>query len=196
MNENFNEFSLPFNDFLIKYYGKKSIKGIEIGVETGLNAVKLLNTLNIEKLYLIDPYREYIEEMGGDRLKRNLQLSCRVNLLKSKRNLKNYKNIERIFEDSSDAIKDIKELCDFVYIDGNHSYDFVKKDIELYKDIIKKGGVIGGDDYIDKWFGVIKAVDEFIKKTGYTLYLEKYKVSTGKNELGYFYDQNWWIIKE
>jgi hypothetical protein len=72
----------------------------------------------------------------------------------------------------------------------------VKSDIDNYKNIVRKGGVIGGDDYIPRWFGVIKAVDEFINETGYTLYTEKYKVETGKTPEGWMFNYNWWVIKE
>ena len=36
---------------------------------------------------------------------------------------------------------------DFVYIDGNHDYDYVKKDLELYYPKLKGGGVLGGDNF-------------------------------------------------
>ena len=47
---------------------------------------------------------------------------------------------------SEDAVDDIPEKLDFVYIDGNHAYEYVKKDIGLYYPKLKKGGVIGGHD--------------------------------------------------
>ena len=54
---------------------------------------------------------------------------------------------------------------DFVYIDADHTYDMVKKDIELWLPLVKKGGVIGGHDYgfpdeAVRWGGVQRAVDE------------------------------------
>lgn len=49
---------------------------------------------------------------------------------------------------------------DFLYIDANHSYDGVKRDLELYIPKVKKGGVIAGHDYVENWVGVRKAVDE------------------------------------
>ncbi|MFP4121478.1 TylF/MycF/NovP-related O-methyltransferase [Coleofasciculus sp.] len=50
-------------------------------------------------------------------------------------------------------------------MDGNHLYEFVKKDLETYYPKVKTGGYITGDDYgaTQKWWedGVKKAVDEF-----------------------------------
>ena len=84
---------------------------------------------------------------------------------------------------------------DFVYIDANHAYDFVKEDIDLWYPKVKKGGYILGHDYLsldwyndpnyaenkkDKhiWdnqgnyiglFGVNPAVDEFCQRERYDL---------------------------
>lgn len=55
---------------------------------------------------------------------------------------------------------------DWVYIDGNHYYDYVKQDLEAWYPKIKKGGYLTGDDYF--WQdeqgvgGVEKAVQEFV----------------------------------
>ncbi|GAH48299.1 unnamed protein product [marine sediment metagenome] len=50
----------PFIDF-IKDQGKLNLIGAEIGVLYGINAKHLLQALNINKLYLIDPYIPYPE---------------------------------------------------------------------------------------------------------------------------------------
>lgn len=49
---------------------------------------------------------------------------------------------------------------DFIFIDANHTYEEVKKDIEAYLPKVKKGGVLAGHDYHPIWSGVIKSVDE------------------------------------
>jgi predicted O-methyltransferase YrrM len=79
--------------------------------------------------------------------------------------IKEYDNISLIQKTSDDAVSDFEdESFDFVYIDGIHTYDQVKKDIKNYLPLIKKGGVIGGHDYVKGWSGVIKAVDEVLGK--------------------------------
>jgi predicted O-methyltransferase YrrM len=51
---------------------------------------------------------------------------------------------------------------DFIYIDGMHTYEQVKKDIQNYLPFIKKGGFIGGHDYAENKRQVIDAVKEII----------------------------------
>jgi len=50
------------------------------------------------------------------------------------------------------------ESIDFGFLDGNHTYEHLKKDIELWYPKIKKGGILAGHDYT--WGGVARAVNE------------------------------------
>jgi hypothetical protein len=54
---------------------------------------------------------------------------------------------------------------DWIYIDGNHQYEFVKRDLEMFVPTVKRHGLIAGDDYgVPGWWedGVTKAIDEAI----------------------------------
>ena len=63
---------------------------------------------------------------------------------------------------------------DAVYIDGDHSYQGVKRDLSLAWRVVKEGGYICGHDYETNPektknhydFGVKRAVDEFCKSKG------------------------------
>lgn len=59
---------------------------------------------------------------------------------------------------------------DFVFIDANHTYEFVKNDLAAWLPKVKKGGIIAGHDYNPvSWPGVIKAVHEFFPKEKITI---------------------------
>jgi predicted O-methyltransferase YrrM len=140
----------------VKSKFNKKITGLEIGTDKGLNAFNMLNTIpNIEKLYLVDPYISYID---GDDKKKTMLTSKK----EAQRRLSCFSDrIEFIEKTSVEARKlNIKDL-DFIYIDGNHSYDFVKTDIKLWYETLKKDGVIGGDDFCVRFPGVCRAVIEF-----------------------------------
>jgi methyltransferase family protein len=54
---------------------------------------------------------------------------------------------------------------DWIYIDGNHQYEFVKQDLGVYLPKVKTNGLVAGDDYgVSGWWqdGVTKAVDEAV----------------------------------
>lgn len=59
---------------------------------------------------------------------------------------------------------------DLLYIDGDHSYEGVKRDFEMYKSLIKKGGIIAFHDIVpiknpefevDKFWNIIKDLYEY-----------------------------------
>lgn len=65
--------------------------------------------------------------------------------------------------DTSDGATDLfaDGLIEFVFIDADHSYDAVRRDIAAWLSKIRPGGVIGGHDYCKNSFpGVVQAVDE------------------------------------
>lgn len=76
--------------------------------------------------------------------------------------------IKLIRKKSIDALNDVSKNVDLVYIDGNHSYESVLEDIEVWEPKVRVGGIIAGHDYNKKssrhkaiFGGLIKAVDEY-----------------------------------
>ena len=66
---------------------------------------------------------------------------------------------------------------DWIYLDGDHSYEGVLNDLNSSRRVVKDGGIILGDDYAWPFQkhgkpGVTAAVDEFIKSTGLELVQE------------------------
>jgi SAM-dependent methyltransferase len=51
---------------------------------------------------------------------------------------------------------------DFVFIDGDHDYAAVRADIVAWLPLVKDGGVLAGDDFLDQWPGVQRAVRELL----------------------------------
>lgn len=52
-------------------------------------------------------------------------------------------------------------LVDMVFLDGDHRYDTVLRDLNKARELVRHGGLICGHDYgHDMWPGVKKAVDE------------------------------------
>ncbi len=49
-------------------------------------------------------------------------------------------------EETFNKVKNICTSFDFIFIDGDHSYDGVKKDFELYKNLLSPRGYIGFHD--------------------------------------------------
>lgn len=73
-----------------------------------------------------------------------------------------------VIGDSSTNLLKENGTFDYIYIDGDHDYQPVVKDLEAAHKKLEKGGVIVCDDYGNPC-GVKQAVDEFCEKYGYSL---------------------------
>lgn len=168
-------FPRPTTNFAREYFRGKPITGCEIGSFKGEHSKSMLKFLNIKKIYLIDPYAKYEDwKNSEDFYNEIMQAEIIV-----KKKLKKYEEkVVFIKKFSNKAVEDIS-LCDFIYIDGNHRYKYIKEDLKLYSKKIKEGGIIGGHD--TQILGVIKAVVEFAAKNpDYTLHIES---------------PDWWLVK-
>ena len=156
---------------LFSYLGFKV--GAEIGVDRGLYAEELSKTNPGVKLFCIDPWKTYSDY---DDFKDQRILD--INYKNTIKRLSPY-NCEIIKKSSVGAIKDFEnESLDFVYIDGNHAYDYALKDIRIWSPKVRTGGIVSGHDYI--WrnhrrdrFDVQKAVDLYVKENNKKLFMFK-----------------------
>jgi hypothetical protein len=169
--------------------GKKDLIGAEIGVYRGQHAREMLELLNIKTLILVDPWKDY-KEYKDKPLKEQVEGAYfdAKELLEKWDKVGLIHWIKNFSVEASEEIPD--NILDFVYIDGSHQYEFVIKDIEAWFPKVKEGGFIGGHDYIKKFPGVIKAVDEFCEKNGI-----KFETRDG-NKFPYYKDNaDWAFIK-
>ncbi len=151
----------PYGIFVEKIKKDQGLMGVEVGVRDGQNALYLLENKNIKTLFLVDPFLPY-----NDHEKPYTEAMQEDEYNKLVKNM--YQNEDRtiILKKTSGVAMEMfpDELFDFVYIDADHHYDFVKKDLEWFKKI-KHGGIIGGHDY-QGFAGedVFRAVNEFAQE--------------------------------
>lgn len=132
----------------------KELKMVEIGAYAGESTT--LFAQHFKEVITIDPFVNDYDPNDVTCQFMELELVYERFL----ENIKPYSNIKHIREISDHAIFQIDSKVDFVYIDGLHTYDQVKKDIANYKPLIKENGFIGGHDYHPVWQGVMDAINE------------------------------------
>lgn len=147
-------------------------KGVEVGVKEGHSSEALFRH-GVRFLWLVDPWEKYggyqeaaddpdgyWEGVYGTAMDRLSPWAGKHSTL-------------RMMSDK--AVRFIPPGADFVWIDGNHEYDYAKADIENYWPLIRPGGLLCGDDYCDNGPGstcrVKAAVDEFVRGMGLGLEL-------------------------
>lgn len=151
-------------------------KGVEIGVLHGGFSEMILKTVKPRCLFLIDPY-----EISGKRYN-----GYPDSLTTAYSTEDDYQGLLKRFESeiktvkvivlrafSYESVKNIgNNLFDFVYIDGSHLYEDVKRDLNDWLPKLKDGGLMCGHDCDESgWEGVFKAVNEFIKEQGFEMIL-------------------------
>jgi hypothetical protein len=170
----------------------KGAVGAEIGVAEGRYSAVILAAADPRELHLIDPWSHL--EPGSDLL-RGADFLAGVDSARAQgealspppfnaagdsdyaRILARFQGDRRVrlhrqysykaavgFEDG---------LFDFVYLDGNHHYEFVLRDLEDFAAKLKPGGLLFGHDFFEddfarrEHYGVIDAVNAFLKRSDF-----------------------------
>jgi len=80
------------------------------------------------------------------------------------------KNIKIIKGNSNQVLKEISDKFDYVFLDGGHSYQTVKNDLNNLTQVVNNKGIIICDDYDLTYApGVKKAIDEYVEEKKFNL---------------------------
>ena len=147
-------------------------EGAEIGVQKGEFSQAILQTWRGKRLYSIDPWRRWNEDVYDDV----------SNVSQAEQDSRCQETIERLspFGERSNVMRMTSQEAaasfadgqlDFVYIDAQHHYEAVRDDLKRWYPKVKAGGFLAGHDYLDGQdpagaFGVRSAVDEFASAEG------------------------------
>jgi hypothetical protein len=140
--------------------------GAEIGVANGDYSETLCKEIPGLKLYCVDlwqPYEAYTDYQRKSTFNKMLE--------NTKKKLSKY-DCHLIQAFSINAVNNfVDHSLDFVYIDANHNYSFVKEDIENWVKKVNFDGIVAGHDYRTPNTGVKEAVDEFVMEHDLKLHL-------------------------
>jgi hypothetical protein len=150
--------------------------GAEVGTWKGDFSAQILKQSKPKLLYLIDPWAHRDDpgyegawyggrvagQAGMDAIHRSVQERFEKQVRRGQ--------VVILRKSSLEAAASLADQpLDWVYIDGDHTYEAVKADLEAFRRVVRPGGVIAGDDYgVEGWWsdGVTKAVDEFAATAG------------------------------
>jgi precorrin-6B methylase 2 len=131
----------------------KSKSVVEIGSWKGRSTEELLESCK-GTVYAIDHWNGSGDEITGALIEQQNVYKEFIN------NVGHYPNLKVIKKSSLDAVREFNDKVDMVFIDGGHSYEDCRDDINAW--LPKCTKYICGHDY--NWPGVKKAVDEKFDK--------------------------------
>lgn len=134
------------------------LRAVEIGSWVGESAVALLDAIGSEgHLWCVDPW-----EGNQDDWTRELAMGVNLRRLFEQNIAPFGGHVSALKAFSPEAAEHFdNDAFDFIFIDGGHSYEQVKADIEAWLPKLRPNGLMCGHDYATREFpGVTKAVDE------------------------------------
>jgi dimeric dUTPase (all-alpha-NTP-PPase superfamily) len=137
---------------------------IELGAWTGksvaYSVVELINKKKFGKFFAVDSWQGCEILQKHELVKSNLVKDVFL------KNISPLSDKIKIIENYSwKAAKDfLDESVDFCYVDADHSYEGVSKDLDAWWPKIKENSYFGGDDYTNQFPGVFSAVNDFFSK--------------------------------
>ena len=146
----------------IKRHGEDLV-GLEIGTCRAESTHYFLDKCaNISKLYTVDPYKAY-DDWNGEITQETVDRFREIAI----KNLEKFGDkVEMVHKPSmefAEVCKKKKQKFDFIFVDGDHSYEATLADCETYYPLLKEGGIFCGHDY-QSLETVKRAVDDFRAK--------------------------------
>ena len=120
--------------------------GAEIGVDRGRYSKWICMKNKGVKLFCVDPYIYY--DRYVERRTKESQSGLNDSYEKAVERLAPF-NCEIIKKTSMEAVKDFNDnSLDFVYIDGNHTFEYAVNDIAEWSKKVRPGGIVSGHDFV------------------------------------------------
>jgi len=155
--------------------------GCEVGVREGNNARELFRVIPNLQLILVDPYTVYEYRNFKKRNKWKWQQPIMNKIRARAMHRLSRNDVIWLMTTSAHAAPCVKDgLLDFVYIDANHSFDFITQDLQLWYPKVRHGGVISGHDFGIR--GVNSAVRSFAKFNHLSITKTDYKMERGRSQ--------------
>ena len=149
-------------EFILAHLPQDAV-GAEIGVFKGNFSATILRVNHPRRLYLIDPWYPGAADLP------NLDADATYTSVRDRFAAAITAGTVVVHREPSSAAaaRFADGSLDWIYVDGDHHYEAVRQDLELYLPKVKVGGYIVCDDYHfagNFGDGVTRAVDEFLAR--------------------------------
>jgi predicted O-methyltransferase YrrM len=200
--------------FMLEHRGMEYLENNEVYAELFVDPnIEVVNSKPQIIQQVKEELREFLELLVDNKVRKILQIGLGhygstqfclslicdqvITVEFDQKNIRNYadreilynQNVENfVWGDSTneDVIKEVKKFGEFdcLFIDGNHSYEFVKKDYENYSKLVKLGGIVAFHDAFGEGerYGTPRVLDEIESEIDDDIHFIKHS-----NEIGIAY---------
>ena len=156
----------------------KGSVGVEIGVHLGDFSSRILSEVKPSKLFLVDPWMifdsaDYSDALYGGKAAGQAEMDERHDYVVRRFQSEINSGVVEIHRGTlQELVEKAVSGFDWVYVDGDHTYEAVKADLTLALSAVTRPSMICGDDLqTDNWWGddVERAVKEFCSGNNLTL---------------------------
>lgn len=139
---------------------------LEIGILAGDYSDIVIKNLLPKEITLVDRFNETDwNQIDNPRFIPSTHYDFIVNKY---HNNKNIEIIKESFDPLNSTLSNSTKQYDYIYLDANHSYNFMADAIKFAVSHLSNNGIIGINDYLifdpftDQYYGVVQAVNEFL----------------------------------
>ncbi|CAK0840158.1 unnamed protein product [Prorocentrum cordatum] len=141
----------------------RRLRAAEVGVFQANTSVALMSRFPSLHMLLVDPYHLHTQTAPDDQLLEEFYVSPRevfdaaVNWTRPYRSRAAF-----MLQESVEASRWVEPgSLDLVFIDGDHRYESVARDMEAWWPALREGGALAGHDFVLTFPGVVRAATEF-----------------------------------
>lgn len=148
-------------DDLVKVFAQLGFRqGVEIGTQYGKFAATICRANPDLQLTCVDPWSNYRDRRRSTQEKQDEIYAAAVKALEPYR-------VKIVRRTSLQAVPMFAAASlDFVYIDGNHEFDYVMRDLIEWQPKVRSGGIVALHDYAHTVGDVVYAVDAYVRAHG------------------------------
>jgi hypothetical protein len=167
----------------------------EIGVFGGNLTKRVLANVQVEKYYVVDPWKVYVESYDRPPTEKETKQEYWDGLYNRLVEMqKKFQSIDIIRMTSVAGARELKkkgEKLDCIYIDSIHDEENIVKDLYCWLPLVREGGVVSGHDYIVRFASMGNALEKIFGEE-----LELMILNPDRKALSFkntHQGGNWWV---
>eukprot|EP00439_Symbiodinium_sp_Y106_P058505 s4576_g8.t1 len=138
----------------------RELRAAEVGVFKAGTSSRLLDLFENLRILLVDPYHLHTENHTAEfQQLEEFYVSSKSTFLEASRATQRFRQRASFVLQSSGSLQWLRGDLDFVFLDGDHRYSSVRRDLKVFWPLLRPHGILAGHDFSPTFPGVVEATD-------------------------------------